>query len=129
MGSRYGMGGAMGSYGSQYGGGGMYGSSYGGGMGMGYGMGGMGGMGGVGAMGGMGAPMGDPNDPNFTPPQGPPPAWMMLLHSLGNIVNFFGRISYLVAASTESLNFFMTALLQVSCNAKHFGRSWVFRRL
>lgn len=73
----------------------MYGGGYGGGMGMG--------------------PMGgDPNDPNLPPPQQPPASWLVLLQNLGNIVGFFGRISFLVSESTNALNFFMTALLQVS---------------
>ena len=83
------------------------------GMGMGTGM----GMG----MGPMGGQMGgDPNDPNNLPPQQPPASWMVLLQSLGNIVGFFSRISFLVAANTEALTFFMTALLQVSW----YSRSW-----
>ncbi len=121
---------AMGSYGSGYGGygggyggygggayggygGGMYGSSYGGGYG-GYGGGMYGGMGGMygagmmrpGMMGGPGA-MFDPNNP----PGAPATAWQRLMHSLSNVVGFFGKIAWLVDENSQALHFFMTALL------------------
>ena len=126
---------AMGSYGSGYGGygggyggygggvyggygGGMYGSSYGGGYG-GYGGGMYGGMGGMygagmmrpGMMGGPGAMPGQPGfDPN-NPPGAPATAWQRLMHSLSNVVGFFGKIAWLVDENSQALHFFMTALL------------------
>lgn len=71
-------------------GGGMYGSS---------GMYGAGGMYGGGMYGGPGGMMGGPGavsfDPN-NPPAAPPTAWQTLLAGINGIMQFFGRLSFLV---------------------------------
>jgi len=97
----------MGGYGGGMGG---YGGGYGG---MGGGMGGMGGMMGQGGMGGMQGMGGfDPNDPNSMP--GPPPSgWQKIMQGLSGIVQFFGKIAWLVDENSQALHFFMTALLQL----------------
>lgn len=109
-GSSYG-GGYGSNYGSQYGAGAMtpYASRYGGGMGGGYGGMGMG-MGGMGQMGPPGPY--DPNDPNSPPPQ-PPSAWQHMLHVVGGIMHFFGRLSFLVDENAHAVHFFISALLQL----------------
>ncbi|KAK9837121.1 hypothetical protein WJX81_004381 [Elliptochloris bilobata] len=122
------MGGAYGGtygggYGSTYGGSAYGGSAYGGTMGA-YGGGGMygqpgGGMygqpgGGMyGAMtpyGGMGpgAPYGGPEGP-----LAPPSAWQAMLHTIGGVVHFFGRLSFLVDENAHAVHFFVHALLQL----------------
>lgn len=95
----YGSGGMYGSSG-MYGSGGMYGGGmynrgmYGGGM---YGNGGMygGGM-------GMNGPYGQgPFDPN-NPPPAPPTAWQTLLAGINGVMQFFGRLSFLVGGCCAS---------------------------
>ncbi len=89
-----------GGYGSSmYGGGGMYGRPmYGGGM-----YGGPGGM-----MGGMTPPF----DPNHPPPA-PPTAWQHFLVGINGIMQFFGRLSFLVDENAHAVHFFISALLQM----------------
>lgn len=86
-------------YGSRYGG---MGGGYGSGMGM--------GMGGMGPMGPPGPY--DPNDPNALPPQAPS-AWQHMLHVVGGIMHFFGRLSFLVDENAHAVHFFVSALLQL----------------
>ncbi|KAG8100723.1 hypothetical protein GUJ93_ZPchr0013g34434 [Zizania palustris] len=95
-------------------GGGLYGDSrmYGGGMhnsGMGgpyggYGMGGMGGM-----MGHYGNQ--DPN--SFGPPTSPPSFLVSFLRVMHGVVNFFGRVSFLVEQNYRAFYLFITAMLQL----------------
>ncbi|XP_062189479.1 peroxisomal membrane protein 13-like isoform X2 [Phragmites australis] len=126
VGNTYGGGGLYGNsmysgYGGGYGGGlyggsGMYGGAggmYGGGMG-GYGGYGMGGMGGMGGMSGMGmGPYGNPDPNSLGPPASPPGFWVSFLRVMHGVVNFFGRISFLVEQNTQASYFFMTAMLQL----------------
>lgn len=80
-------------------------------MGGGYGSGmGMGGMTPMGAMGPPGPY--DPNDPNGPPPQ-PPSAWQHMLHVVGGVMHFFGRLSFLVDENAHAVHFFVSALLQL----------------
>lgn len=118
-GSMYGGGGGM--YGSSmgssmYGSGGMYGTGgmYGGGSMYGSGVGGMygGGLGGI--AGGFGMqPPGMPMDPNMPPPAGPPSAWQAMLAGINGVVQFFGRLSFLVDENAHAVHFFISALLQL----------------
>lgn len=119
FGNTYGSGGMYGnnmysSYGGGYGGGmyggGMYGGGMYGGMG-GYGSYGMGGMGGYGGM-GMG-PYGNQDPNSMGPPTSPPGFWVSFLRVMHGVVNFFGRISFLVEQNTQASYFFMTAMLQL----------------
>lgn len=93
-------GGYGGLYGSGMYSGGLYNGGYGGPMG-GYGM-------------GIGGPYGpqDPNNPHGGPPS-PPGFWMSVLRVLQGVVNFFGRISFLIDENTQALHMFMSALLQL----------------
>lgn len=83
----------------------MYGgSSYGGGY---YGSGSMmpyGGQYGPGAMYGQ-------HDPNGPPM--PPSTWQAMLHAIGGVVHFFGRLSFLVDENAHAVHFFISALLQL----------------
>ena len=54
----------------------------------------------------------DPNDPNGAPPQ-PPSAWQHMLHVVGGIMHFFGRLSFLVDENAHAVHFFVSALLQL----------------
>jgi len=54
----------------------------------------------------------DPNDPNGSPPQ-PPSAWQHMLHVVGGIMHFFGRLSFLVDENAHAVHFFVSALLQL----------------
>ena len=54
----------------------------------------------------------DPNDPNAAPPQ-PPSAWQHMLHVVGGIMHFFGRLSFLVDENAHAVHFFVSALLQL----------------
>ncbi|KAK9672192.1 hypothetical protein RND81_12G083400 [Saponaria officinalis] len=106
-----GIGGVGGMYGNSmyrggYGGGGLYGSGMYGGAGM-YNSGIGGPMGGY----GMGGPFG-PQDPN-NPPASPPGFWISFLRVMEGVVNFFGRISFLVDQNTQAVHLFMSALLQL----------------
>lgn len=98
-----GYGGSM--YGSSLGGGyrpyggGMYGSGYGGGYGMTpYG-------------GGMAPTMYGQHDPNGPPM--PPSTWQAMLHAIGGVVHFFGRLSFLVDENAHAVHFIISALLQL----------------
>lgn len=50
--------------------------------------------------------------PEGPPPQ-PPTAWQHALHAIGGVVNFFGRISFLVDENAHAFHFFISALLQL----------------
>lgn len=114
-GAMYGSGGMYGGgmYGSGMYGSGMYGSGmYGGSMySPGYGAGGMYGrnyMYNPGYGGGMhGSHPVDPNAPV------PPSAWQAMISSIGNVVHFFGRLSFLVDENAHAVHFFISALLQL----------------
>ena len=54
----------------------------------------------------------DPNDPNAPPPQ-PPSAWQHMLHVVGGVMHFFGRLSFLVDENAHAVHFFVSALLQL----------------
>lgn len=54
----------------------------------------------------------DPNDPNALPPQAPS-AWQHMLHVVGGIMHFFGRLSFLVDENAHAVHFFVSALLQL----------------
>ncbi|WVZ60788.1 hypothetical protein U9M48_010768 [Paspalum notatum var. saurae] len=89
-------------YGSTYGGSGMYGGSmYNSGMG--------------GPYGGYGMGVGPYNQgPNsFGPPAPPPGFWMSFLRVMHGVVNFCGRVSFLVSQNTQAFHMFITALLQL----------------
>ncbi|MQL73844.1 hypothetical protein Taro_006225 [Colocasia esculenta] len=92
-----------GMYGGGMNGGGMYGGGYGGQFG-GYGM-------------GMNGPYGnqDPNNPNnpFGAPASPPSFWMSLMRVMHGVVDFFGRIAFLIDQNTFAFHAFMSALLQL----------------
>ena len=96
-----------GGYGGLYGGSGMYGGGmYNSGMGGlsgGYGMGGMGGMG----------PYGNPDPNSFGPPAAPPGFWVSFLRVMHGVVNFFGRVAFLVEQNTQAFYLFITAMLQL----------------
>lgn len=123
-GSPYGSGGLYGSsmygrgtYGSGMYGSGMYGSSmYGSGMyGGGYGGGPYAGSYGFNRFGSPygGLPQnGPPFDPNH-PPAGPPSAWQHMLAAINGVMQFFGRLSFLVDENAHAVHFFISALLQL----------------
>eukprot|EP00891_Asterochloris_glomerata_P007235 jgi/Astpho2/7235/Aster-01544 len=102
--------------GSGFGGmGGGYGSSYGSpyGQRMGYGGGAYGQSPYGGQMGALGPPGPyDPHNPDAPPPQ-PPSAWQHLLHGIGGVMHFFGRLSFLVDENAHAVHFFISALLQL----------------
>ncbi|RCV40559.1 hypothetical protein SEVIR_9G063700v4 [Setaria viridis] len=104
-------GGFNGTYGnnmySGYGGG--YGTTYGGYGGPMY----NGGTGGP--YGGYGMGMGPYNQgPNsFGPPAPPPGFWVSFLRVMHGVVNFCGRVSFLVSQNTQAFHMFITALLQL----------------
>jgi peroxin-13 len=120
--------GSSGMYGSSmYGSGGMYGSSmygnsmYGGGGGM-YGGGmynrpGMYGSSMYGQPGGMyGGQPGmapGPFGPDNAMPPAPPTAWQTFLGSINGVMQFFGRLSFLVDENAHAVHFFISALLQL----------------
>lgn len=58
--------------------------------------------------------MGGPNpmDLNGQMPA-PPSAWQGFLHTISGVVNFFGRISFLVDENAHAVHFFVSALLQL----------------
>ncbi|CAM8884031.1 unnamed protein product [Rhodiola kirilowii] len=92
--------------GGVYGGGGMYNRGmYGGGV--------RGPMSGYG-MGGMRGPYGaqDPQNPHGQP-SAPPGFWMSFLRVMEGVVNFFGRISFLIDHNTQAAHMFLSALLQL----------------
>lgn len=116
----YGSGGGMygnSMYGSSFGGGyrpyggGMYGGSYGGGYGSSYGSGYGGGMYGMTPYSGMAPSMYGQQDPNGPPM--PPSTWQAMLHAIGGVVHFFGRLSFLVDENAHAVHFFISALLQL----------------
>ena len=43
----------------------------------------------------------------------PPTSWQGLLVGLNSLVNFFGRVSFLVEENSHAVHFFVTALLQL----------------
>lgn len=91
-----------GGYGGMYGGSGMYGGPmYSGGMG--------------GPYGGYGMGMSPYNQgPNsFGPPTPPPGFWVSFLRVMHGVVNFCGRVSFLVSQNTQAFHMFITALLQL----------------
>ena len=45
------------------------------------------------------------------PPQ-PPSAWQHMLHAIGGVVHFFGRLSFLVDENAHAFHFLISALLQ-----------------
>ena len=116
---------------------GMYGNAYrggmggygGGGLGMGgysgagYGNAGYGGYGGGGygysGVGGVQPGMQPPGQPPGGPGQpgnlleGAKSKWQVFMHSLHNLMNFFGRISFLMDENAHAVHFFITALLQL----------------
>jgi len=47
------------------------------------------------------------------PPPAPPTAWQHALHTIGGVVHFFGRISFLVDENAHAFHFFISALLQL----------------
>ncbi|KAG8081513.1 hypothetical protein GUJ93_ZPchr0007g3660 [Zizania palustris] len=118
LGSSYGSGGLYGnsnysSYGGGYGGG-LYGGSgmYGGGM-YNSGMGGPYGGYGMGGMGGMMGPYGNQDPNSFGPPAPPPSFWVSFLRVMHGVVNFFGRVAFLVEQNTQAFYLFITAMLQL----------------
>ena len=52
--------------------------------------------------------MGDPNGP---PP--PPTSWQSMLQAMSGVVNFFGRLSFLVDENAHAFHFFISSLLQL----------------
>lgn len=52
----------------------------------------------------------DGRDPNAP---APPSAWQAMLTSIGGIVHFFGRLSFLVDENAHAVHFFISALLQL----------------
>ncbi|TVU44724.1 hypothetical protein EJB05_04176 [Eragrostis curvula] len=91
-----------GGYGGLYGGSGMYGGSmYNSGMG--------------GSYGGYGMGMSPYNQgPNsFGPPAPPPGFWMSFLRVMHGVVNFCGRVSFLISQNTQAFHMFITAFLQL----------------
>uniref|UniRef100_A0ACD6A8J9 Uncharacterized protein n=2 Tax=Avena sativa TaxID=4498 RepID=A0ACD6A8J9_AVESA len=89
-----------GGYGGSYGSSGMYGGSmYNNGMGNPYG-----GM-------GMGPYNQGPN--SFGPPAPPPGFWVSFLRVMHGIVNFSGRVAFLISQNTQAFHMFITALLQL----------------
>lgn len=54
----------------------------------------------------------DPHNPDAPPPQ-PPSAWQHLLHGIGGVMHFFGRLSFLVDENAHAVHFFISALLQL----------------
>lgn len=114
-GSGYGMGGYGSSmYGSGYGSG--YGSTYGGGYGGSFGSGSMfGGMYGRGGYGGSMYGGGYGQQPPFDggQPPAPPSSWQGLLAAINGVMQFFGRLSFLVDENAHAVHFFVSALLQL----------------
>ena len=55
-----------------------------------------------------GAPYGGPEGP-----PAPPGAWQAMLHTIGGVVHFFGRLSFLVDENAHAVHFFVQALLQL----------------
>ena len=55
---------------------------------------------------------GGPFGPEGGPPQ-PPSAWQAMLETIGGIMHFFGRLSFLVDENAHAVHFFVTALLQL----------------
>ncbi|GJM96840.1 hypothetical protein PR202_ga13709 [Eleusine coracana subsp. coracana] len=89
-------------YGSMYGGSGMYGGSmYNSGMGNTYGGYGM----------GMNPYNQGPN--SFGPPAPPPGFWVSFLRVMHGVVNFCGRVSFLISQNTQAFHMFITAFLQL----------------
>ena len=46
-------------------------------------------------------------------PPAPPSAWQAMLHTIGGVVHFFGRLSFLVDENAHAVHFFVQALLQL----------------
>ena len=49
-------------------------------------------------------------------PQGPPPpptSWQAMLQGMSGVVNFFGRLSFLVDENAHAFHFFISSLLQL----------------
>lgn len=114
-GAGYGSGYGMGGYGSSmYGSG--YGSTYGGGYGGSFGSGSMfGGMYGRGGYGGSMYGGGYGQQPPFDggQPPAPPSSWQGLLAAINGVMQFFGRLSFLVDENAHAVHFFVSALLQL----------------
>ncbi len=51
------------------------------------------------------------HDPNGPPM--PPSTWQAMLHAIGGVVHFFGRLSFLVDENAHAVHFFISALLQL----------------
>uniref|UniRef100_A0A453M017 Peroxin-13 n=1 Tax=Aegilops tauschii subsp. strangulata TaxID=200361 RepID=A0A453M017_AEGTS len=89
-----------GGYGGSYGGSGMYGGSmYNNGMGNPYG--------------GMGMSPYNQGPHSFGPPAPPPGFWVSFLRVMHGIVNFSGRVAFLISQNTQAFHMFITALLQL----------------
>ncbi|KAI4965699.1 hypothetical protein ZWY2020_051091 [Hordeum vulgare] len=89
-----------GGYGGSYGGSGMYGGSmYNNGMGNPYG--------------GMGMAPYNQGPNSFGPPAPPPGFWVSFLRVMHGIVNFSGRVAFLISQNTQAFHMFITALLQL----------------
>ncbi|KAL6894207.1 hypothetical protein ACP4OV_008305 [Aristida adscensionis] len=112
---------SYGGFGGPYSNGGLYGnnmySGYGGGYGGLYGGSGMYGGGSMynNGMGGYGMGMGPYNQgPNsFGPPAPPPGFWVSFLRVMHGVVNFCGRVSFLISQNTQAFHMFISALLQL----------------
>lgn len=50
--------------------------------------------------------------PQGMPPP-PPSAWQHMLHAIGGVVHFFGRLSFLVDENAHAFHFFISSLLQL----------------
>ena len=46
-------------------------------------------------------------------PPPPPSSWQSMLHAMGNVVGFFGRLSFLVDENAHAFHFFISSLLQL----------------
>lgn len=51
--------------------------------------------------------------PQGGPPPQPPTAWQHMLHAIGGVVHFFGRLSFLVDENAHAFHFFISSLLQL----------------
>nr|CAB3492969.1 unnamed protein product [Digitaria exilis] len=49
---------------------------------------------------------------SFGPPAPPPGFWMSFLRVMHGVVNFCGRVSFLVSQNTQAFHMFISALLQ-----------------
>uniref|UniRef100_A0A0A9EEA8 Peroxin-13 n=1 Tax=Arundo donax TaxID=35708 RepID=A0A0A9EEA8_ARUDO len=109
---------SYGGFGGPYSSGGLYGSNMYSGYGGGYGSmcgGSMYNSGMGGPYGGYGMGSGPYNQgPNaFGPPAPPPGFWVSFLRVMHGVVNFCGRVSFLISQNTQAFHMFITALLQL----------------